>query len=66
MASTYPVFTLLESLTEEQTSFFNKNGFIHFKEFLTPETVELFIKASKEVEKKWIAEDVKKNKWCAN
>ncbi len=60
MINTYPVFTLSDALTTEQTSFFNKNGFIHFKNFLKPETVELFIKASQEVEKKWIEGDVKK------
>lgn len=60
MLNTYPVFTLSDTLTAEQTSFFDGNGFIHFKNFLTPATVELFIKASKEVEKKWIEQDVKK------
>jgi len=60
MATTYPTFTLDETLTAEQKEFFNTHGFIHFKNFITPETVDSIIKASEEVQEKWIAEDVKK------
>ncbi len=60
MAHTHPSFTLSTSLTSEQLDFFNQHGFIHFKNFLRPEIVEAFIKASKEVESKWIEQGVKK------
>jgi ectoine hydroxylase-related dioxygenase (phytanoyl-CoA dioxygenase family) len=60
MLNTYPSFTLSNTLTEEQLDFFNKNGFIHFKNFLKPATVDAFVQASKEVEQKWISEGVKK------
>ena len=60
MATTYPKFTLGEVLTAEQREFFKTHGFIHFKNFITPETVNTIVQASEEVQKKWIAEDVKK------
>jgi len=60
MASTYPKFILTDSLTSAQSEFFNTHGFIHFKEFIQLETVALLIKAAQEVEKEWIARDVKK------
>lgn len=60
MAFTYPKFILTDSLTAEQSEFFNTHGFIHFKQFIQPETVKLLIKAAQEVEKEWIGRDVKK------
>ena len=60
MATSYPTFTLSEKLTPEQLDFFNTNGFIHFKNFIKPETVSSIIDASKQVEQKWIQEDIKK------
>ncbi len=42
------------------TKFFEGHGFIHFKDFINPDTVQLIIKASLEVEKKWIENNVKK------
>lgn len=60
MSIEYPKFTLGESLTSQQIDFFNHNGFIHFKNFIKPETVQLITDASLEVQKKWIAADVKK------
>ena len=60
MSTNYTKFTLGETLTREQLSFFNENGYIHFKDFIKPETVDLIIKASKEVEKKWIENGVEK------
>ncbi|HSZ25954.1 MAG TPA: phytanoyl-CoA dioxygenase family protein [Cytophagaceae bacterium] len=60
MKNTYAKFKLEEKLTDEQILFFNKNGFIHFENFIKPETVELVINSSKEVEKKWIANKVQK------
>jgi phytanoyl-CoA hydroxylase len=60
MKNTYPKFKLEEKLTNEQISFFNENGFIHFENFIKPETVDLVIKASQEVEKKWLENNVQK------
>lgn len=60
MAANYKTFTLTEVLTDEQKEFFHTHGFIHFKKFISPETVNLIVKASEEVQKKWIETDVKK------
>lgn len=60
MATTYKTFTLTDALTDEQREFFHTNGFIHFKKFISPETVVSIIKASEEVQRKWIDADVKK------
>lgn len=56
--STYTKFYLGEQLTAEQTEFFNQNGFIHFKNFIKPETVQAIINASREVERRWVAEKI--------
>lgn len=56
----YKKFTLTESITQEQKDFFEEFGFIHFKNFIQPEAVATLIKASQEVEKTWIANEVKK------
>jgi phytanoyl-CoA hydroxylase len=60
MTTIYPTFTLSYSLTQEQKNFFNQYGFIHFKNFITQETVENIIQASLEVQKKWLKDDVQK------
>ncbi|WP_449435145.1 hypothetical protein [Pedobacter steynii] len=51
MATSYPKFSLAETLTAEQKDFFNTNGFIHFKNFITPDTVKSIVDASLEVQK---------------
>ncbi len=56
----YTKFTLGENLTEEQRDFFHTYGFIHFKDFFTQNTVNEIVKASEEVQQKWIETDVKK------
>jgi len=58
--SNYPVFNLSEQLTPEQLAFYDKNGFLHFKNFLSAETVQSVIKAMYEVQDKWIAENREK------
>ena len=58
--NTYPKFKLEEKLTQEQIEFYNENGFIHFENFIKPETVETVIKASQQVERKWIENNVEK------
>jgi phytanoyl-CoA hydroxylase len=60
MATSYPKFTLGQFLTREQLDFFNENGFIHFKNFIKKETVEDIIRASEEVQKKWVENNVEK------
>jgi phytanoyl-CoA hydroxylase len=52
----YKTFDLGESLSDEQLAFFNKNGFIHFKNFINHETVASIIAELQNVEKKWLAE----------
>lgn len=54
----YPLFTLSEKLTDAQQEFFNENGFLHFKKFISQETIAQVISEMQRIEKKWIAEDV--------
>jgi len=60
MVSSYKTFTLTEQLTDEQIDFFNEYGFIHFKNFINSETVSSIIDASKQVQQKWIDNDLQK------
>lgn len=60
MASSYQKFTLGSTITPQQQAFFNQNGYIHFKNFIKPETVNDIIEASKKVEQKWISEKTEK------
>jgi phytanoyl-CoA hydroxylase len=60
MVSSYKTFTLADRLTDEQINFFNQHGFIHFKNFINPETVSAIIDASKEVQQKWIDNNLEK------
>jgi len=55
----YQVFTLGTSLTNEQKEFFHKNGFIHFKNFVSKEVVDKMISESERIQDEWIAEDRK-------
>jgi len=55
-----PSFELKDGLTKEHMSFFNENGFIVFKNFISKETVALFIKEIKAVEKNWLDNNVEK------
>jgi ectoine hydroxylase-related dioxygenase (phytanoyl-CoA dioxygenase family) len=56
----YTKFKLEEAITSEQRNFFNEYGFIHFENFINQEAVDTLIKASLEVQKKWIDTNVKK------
>jgi len=60
MVSSYKTFTLTDQLTAEQINFFNEYGFIHFKNFINLETVSSIIDASKQVQQKWIDNDLQK------
>src|SRR4051812_3007719 len=59
-ANSYPKFSLSKNLTKAQINFFDEHGFIHFKQFIQPETVQLLINASLEVQKEWIKKQVTK------
>ncbi len=60
MDTTYQRFSLGAEITDEQQAFFNRNGFIYFKNFIEPETVQDIIRASKEVEKNWTENSIEK------
>jgi ectoine hydroxylase-related dioxygenase (phytanoyl-CoA dioxygenase family) len=55
----YPLFDLGSELTEEQKAFFDTHGFIHFKNFITSETVSRIHQEMEKVQEQWIKEDVK-------
>jgi len=55
----YPRFTLHDSPTQEQVDFFNLNGFIHFKKFLSESQVKSTIDALIKLQTKWLEEQVK-------
>lgn len=60
MSVAYQTFTLGNVLTEEQQSFFEENGYIHFSNFLTPEQVQEIVSASEDVQQRWISGNVEK------
>ena len=49
-----PHFTLTNKLTQEQLDFFDKNGLIIFRKFISREMVDLFIKETQRLEKEWL------------
>ena len=51
-----PDFTLGEKLTQEQITFFNKNGVIIFRNVLKKETVDFFIREVTRIENQWLQE----------
>lgn len=55
MDLSYTKFTLGQTITDEQKDFFNRKGFIHFKNFIQPETVADIIEASLAVQQQWIS-----------
>ena len=56
----YQRFELGDQLTAAQRAFFDEFGFIHFKNFIHAEAVELIIRASQEVQERWLREAVEK------
>ena len=56
----YTSFTFNEQLTAGQRAFFDKNGFIHFKRFIQPETIQLFIREIQRIEQDWIVRNIEK------
>ncbi len=57
--SKYPLFSLGDRLTAAQLEFFEKNGFIHFKNFIPKETVKQLLEEAVKIQDQWIREDVK-------
>lgn len=55
-----PDFKLSTKLTQEQINFFDKNGLIVFRNFISRETVELFLNEIKRIEKDWLDKGVDK------
>jgi phytanoyl-CoA hydroxylase len=53
-------FAFSDRLTEAQKAHFFRYGFIQFKNFISPDTVQVFIGELKKIEEKWLAEGVKK------
>jgi ectoine hydroxylase-related dioxygenase (phytanoyl-CoA dioxygenase family) len=56
----YPVFDFTSPLTNEHISFFEEYGFLHFRNFINPETVVLFQQEMKAIEAKWVAAGIEK------
>ena len=55
----YPEFTLGESLTKEQIDFFEKNGFIHFKNFISKEMVNILLRDAEKIQDEWVSQGYK-------
>jgi phytanoyl-CoA hydroxylase len=53
-------FTLQDTITQEQLDFFNTNGFILFKNFISKETTDLFKSEMERVGGEWIKEGKEK------
>lgn len=53
----YPIFELKGKLTPEQTDFFNQYGFLHFKNFISADTVKAIHQEMDNIQKMWIAEN---------
>ena len=58
-SSNYPLFYLDKVLTQEQKDFFDKYGFLHFKNFISKETVSLILQESEKIQQEWIEADRK-------
>src|SRR5688572_704340 len=56
----YPRFEFSSPLTRTHIDFFEEYGFLHFKNFITRETVDLFKREMKKIEGKWIEGNVDK------
>lgn len=54
----YPLFDLGPELTREQKEFFNEQGFIHFRNFITPETVSRIHQEMDNIRDQWLKENI--------
>jgi len=55
-----PDYTLSTCITKEQKDFFDKYGVIIFRNFISQENVQLFLKEIQRIEKEWIEKGVDK------
>jgi phytanoyl-CoA hydroxylase len=55
----YQVFQLGEKLTDEQKKFFEKNGFIHFKNFIPKEKVNELLQEAESIQNDWVSKGYK-------
>lgn len=55
----YPEFSLGELLTKEQKDFFEKNGFIHFKNFISKEVVDSLLREAEKIQDEWVSQGYK-------
>lgn len=55
----YPLFKLGDTLTQEQKDFFEKYGFIHFKNFIDKSLVDQILKESERIQAQWIQDEIK-------
>lgn len=60
MQTTYSKFSLGTTITDEQRDFFDRYGFIHFKNFIEPETVSAIVDASLQVQQNLIQNNIEK------
>ncbi|HEY9044256.1 MAG TPA: phytanoyl-CoA dioxygenase family protein [Ohtaekwangia sp.] len=58
--ATYKKFTFEGKLTQEQITFFQQNGFIHFEGYASRETVEEIIHSTEQVQRRWVENNVQK------
>jgi phytanoyl-CoA hydroxylase len=59
-ASKVSEITTIDFLTEQQIAFFNKNGYLHIKGFVSRQNVQLFLAEMQRIEAHFIAENVDK------
>lgn len=55
----YPEFSLGEILTNEQKNFFETNGFIHFKNFISKEIVVTLLREAEKIQDEWVSQGYK-------
>jgi ectoine hydroxylase-related dioxygenase (phytanoyl-CoA dioxygenase family) len=61
LVADYPHFSLTSiRLTTEQVRFFRRYGFLHFRQFIGPEAVQSLLRATEDVQRRWLAEGVEK------
>lgn len=53
-------FIFADSITPEQMQFYDEHGFIHYKNFFTPEQINGALKAVEILQSKWISEKLEK------
>ncbi|HEY5826032.1 MAG TPA: phytanoyl-CoA dioxygenase family protein [Cyclobacteriaceae bacterium] len=54
----YPLFDLGPELTQEQKEYFNTHGFIHFRNFITKETVSRIHQEMDKIRDQWLKENL--------